>query len=127
MSFDIFFQAFADGDGSVGNGDAAAAVLRPVTTVRDGSFARIVTSDGGADMFGVDALDQGVMINHASGLVVWDVMYELARVGGYAIMPVGCPTCVTSEDGLCDLPEGLGDDAKVISSGADLLSVIRSA
>jgi hypothetical protein len=42
-------------------------------------------------------------------------------------MPVGCPTCVTSEDRLSDLPEGIRDEVKVISSGADLLAAIRSA
>lgn len=128
MSFDIFFQPFANGDSSSsGDGEAAAAVLRTLITDHDGSFARIVTSDGGADAFGVDSLDRGLMINHASGLAVWDVMYELARAGGYAIMPAGCATCVTSEERLSGLPDGLGDDARVISSGTDLLAVIRSA
>lgn len=87
MSFAVFLQAFANGDAADGDGDAMAAVLRPLIEDEDRSWARIVTADGSADIYGLDHLDTGCMINHASGSAVWDVVYEVARAGRMALMP----------------------------------------
>ena len=42
-----------------------------------------------------------------------------------AILPVGCPACVTRTALLEDLPEELQQNAQVVISGEQLLSVIR--
>jgi len=49
------------------------------------------------------------MVNHAEGDQIWDVVYDLALAVGYAVMPVGCPTCVTSDDVRRHLPEGIAE------------------
>jgi hypothetical protein len=67
------------------------------------------------------------MINHATGRAVWDLMFDVAVAGGYAVMPIGCPTCVTAPEQLAHLPVELREDAVLVRSGADLLRVIESA
>jgi hypothetical protein len=126
VSFDIFLQAFSDGDATSADGDAAPRMLDGWLEDRDGSYARIVTGDGGANVFGVDDFGDGLMINHASGRAVWDVMFDLAHAGGYAVMPIGCPACVISSLHVVGLPDGLREDAVVIESGEDLLRVVEA-
>jgi hypothetical protein len=75
-------------------------------------------------VYGIDNPASGLMINHASGRAVWDVLFELARATGMAVMPVGCRTSVT-DSGLIDgLPAGL-PPAEVVTSGADILATLE--
>jgi hypothetical protein len=88
---------------------------------------RIGTADGEADVYGFDSLATDLMINHASGRAIWDVMFELARLGGYAVMPVGCGTCVTEATDPSDLPAEVPEPIVVVRSGQDLLKVVEDA
>jgi hypothetical protein len=127
MSFDIFFQRFPGGDLPKSGAAMVAAYLAPMVKLRDASWARIATVDGQADVFGMDRLATGFMMNHASGRAVWDVMFELARIGGYAVMPVGCGTCITDDLDPSQLPAEVPHPIKVVRSGQDLLDVVERA
>jgi hypothetical protein len=48
-----------------------------------------------------------------SGLVVWDVFVDVARRCDLAIMPVGCPVAVTTEEAVAHLSSELAGNAKV--------------
>lgn len=128
MSFDIIFQAFADGEAIDANESAASAVLSSWVTEREPQhqFVRIETPDGGADVYGFGTPD-GLMINHASGRAVWDVMFAVAVACGYSVLPPGCPTCVTAAGQRAHLPTALQDESVVVESGADLLRVVETA
>ena len=76
-------------------------------------------------MYGYDDLESGFMINHAAGDAIWDLIVALASAGPLAIMPVDCPTCVTDSSMLADLPPEFARATVVVSSGSDLLQVIR--
>lgn len=128
MSFDVFVQAFHDGHAGLTDADAVRAVLAPhVVGGTGGGGARLVTSDGGADLFGYDDLDTGFMVNHIEGSEAWELIVRAAAASGLAIMPVGCPVCVTADESVSDLPAALAGDARVVESGAALLAVVRGA
>jgi hypothetical protein len=77
-------------------------------------------------VYGIDEPASGLVINHASGRAVWDVVFELARAARMAVMPVGCRTSVT-DPGLIDaLPAG-SPLAEVVTSGADILATVEDA
>lgn len=66
------------------------------------------------------------MFNRPHGERVWGVMYELARIAGLAVMPVGCGTCVADETLLVRLPEDIPQPVVVVRSGAELIEAVRS-
>ena len=90
-----------------------------------GGCARVHTPDGEAAVYGAgrDAL----MINQASGQIIWQIMVDVARVADWVITPVGCPVCVLREKMINDLPAELQDDAVVVGSGAEVLDVVAQA
>ena len=91
------------------------------------SWALLCFPDGEADVYGLDDLASGFMVNHASGLGVWSVLVEVARRGELAILPVWCPAAVTSQDVLHQLPSELVGDAVILATGAGLLASISSS
>jgi hypothetical protein len=126
VSFDIFLQSFKDGDAAPGDPEAAWRVLAPyLAGALTGGYARVRTPDGEAAVYGAgrDAL----MINHASGQIIWQIMVDVARAADWVIMPVGCPVCVLREEMINDLPAELQDDAVVVGSGAEVLDVVPQA
>ena len=127
MSYDVFLQAFRRGEAATTDGAAAFAILEPAISGRDGGWACVRTADGGADVYGIDDPSTGLMVNHAEGHRIWDVVHDLALAAGYAVMPVGCPTCVTSDDVRKHLPTGIAESAIVVGSGAEIRAAIESA
>jgi hypothetical protein len=127
VSFDIFLQAFEGGAAGRASDQPVLDVLEPLIADREGGWARIATADGEADVHGLDDPGSGLMINHASGRAVWDLMFELARAAGFVVMPVGCGTCVVSEAARAELPEGVPEPVVTVRSGADLLRAVESA
>lgn len=129
MSFDVFFQRFANGDGESGGNAEAREVLEPYL-VRDSSGAitglRVV--DGSAQLFGLDGPD-GFMANHIEGRGSWDLLVRAARAGRFAIMPVGCPVCVPAAELAAHLPPELVADANpvLVANGDDLTAAVRDA
>lgn len=124
MSFDIFMGAFRGGDAVDGNGAAVVTVLTPLFTERDGDWARVTTTDGGSDVFGIDEPASGLTFNHTTGQAIWAVLFDVARRGGFTVMPVGGPACLPPGVAAEDLPAGLAGDVRTITSGDDLRRII---
>lgn len=124
MSFDIFLQRFESGEAALADGDAIMSLLNPLIADRSGSWARIVTPDGEADVYGVDDPAKGLMVNHASGRAIWDVLFELSLRGGLAVMPVGRPSAVADPTLRGELPEG-ALPAEIVGSGADIFHLVE--
>jgi hypothetical protein len=103
--------------------EQANQVLRPYLYVSPEGFTRVTTDDGDAEVYGVGT--DGLMFTHASGRQVWTVMYEVARAGNWAIIPVGCATCVPTQSMVAHVPDALRADALVVSSGDDVLAAVR--
>ena len=123
MSFDIFLQSFAGGQAALGDPGAALRVLEPyLAGPADGGYAKARTADGAADVYGLGS--DCLMINHASGTLIWQVMVDVARAAGYVILPVGVPACVVREEMIGDLPGELRDGAVVVRSGAELQDAV---
>lgn len=127
MALDIHMIPFEGGDSGVVDREVGDEILDGLATDREESFLRIVTDDGDAEVYGVDDPSTGLMITHAAGRTVWDVIYLLAKRAGYTVLPVGCPMCITDEEQRSDLPESIPQPVIVISSGADLLDAVENA
>ena len=127
VSFDVYLQGFRGGEAGQGNGDAAMDLITPFISQRTDDWARVVMDDGEADVFGISQPSTGLMFSHLSGGHAWSLVFEVAQAAGFAILPVGCPTCVVSVERLHALPEELASDAIVVSSRDDLLAVIENA
>lgn len=128
VSFDIFLQAFRGGDAAQTDERTLVTLLEPYLAERgDHGWARLRFADGEADIYGMDTLATGFMINHASGTAVWGVLVDIARKANLAIMAVGCSTAVTTKGGISDLPDELAPDSVVVTSGAELLRLIETA
>jgi hypothetical protein len=126
MSPDIFLQSFSNGGAGGGDPEAALRVLEPYLTAADDADGRVRvrTDDGEADVYG---LGDGLMVNHASGQLIWQVLVDVSAASDYAIMPIGHPVCVTRKEMIDQLPPELRDAAVVIGSGADLISVMTDS
>jgi hypothetical protein len=123
VSFDVFLQRFGPGEA---NSEALLAILKPHLVDSARGFD-LRFDDGDAAIYGLNDLGSGFMVNHITGKEAWDLLVAVAGQGGMAILPVGCPAVVTSEDRLADLPDGLREDARVVHTGADLVRLIESA
>jgi hypothetical protein len=55
------------------------------------------------------------------------VMVDVAHAAAYAIMPVGCPTCVTRMEHLVGLHDELRSSVVVVHGGDDLLAAVTHA
>ena len=78
VSFDVFFQGFADGDARPGGGERMLAVLRPFIVREDpeSSYRQIVYGNGEAEVY---LRDDGMMANHVSGTEPWELLVQGAR------------------------------------------------
>jgi hypothetical protein len=126
VSFDIFLRRFEGGEAARADEAAVLGVLAPLIEERGDGWARLCTTDGDADVYRMDDPASGLMVNHASGREIWNVLFELGRAAGFAVMPVGCGTFVISEVALSDLPDGVPEPIAVLTSGDELLRAIES-
>jgi hypothetical protein len=123
VSFDVFLQRFGD---HPGDAHAGLRVLEPLLVSPPGDgYGLVRTTDGEAEVYGLGT--DSLMFTHASGRQVWQVMVDVAHAAGYAIMPVGCPTCVTRVEHVADLPEEVRSSVVVIQNGDDLLATVTDA
>jgi len=86
-----------------------------------------VTADGEGDIYGLDDNDQGLVINHATGRQIWQLIVDVARAAGYAVLPVGCPVCVVDEVMIGHLPDQLRQNAVLVRDGGDLERAVVNA
>ena len=68
----------------------------------------------------------GMLASHVSGEQPWELLVQAARSADWVILPAGCATCITDEAQRGHLPEGLDEDVVLVTSGVELLRVIRS-
>jgi hypothetical protein len=127
MSFDVFLQAFRDGGAGRASDGAVLEILEPLVTSRREGWARVATVDGESDVFGIDDAGSGLMFVNPQGLVIWDVMVDIAKAAGFVVMPIGCGTCIVDERIVSDLPEGIPKPVVMVRSGAELAAVARSS
>jgi hypothetical protein len=126
VSFDVFLQRFSGGDAAAGGGEEALRVLAPyLAHPPRGGYALVRTGDGEADVYGLGS--DHLMINHAAGEQIADLIVEVARAAGWAILAVGCPACVTGTEMIGNLPDELRVSAIVVNSGAGLREAIRKS
>jgi hypothetical protein len=85
--------------------------------------ARLVTSDGSADLFSRD-LERGFLVSHATGEQVWDLVVQAAHAGDLAIFPPGQGTFIVDERVRDQLPGSVPQPIVVVRSGAELLAAM---
>ena len=125
MSFDIFLQRFRHGEQAAADPGAVLDALQSYAAHDD---TMLVTTDGDTAIYGLDDPGAGhLMINHAEGRVIWDVIYDLALAAGFVIMPIGCGTLVPAAELIAHLPPGLPKPILQVGSGKDVLAAIESA
>ncbi len=136
MSYDIFLQGFVNGGASENDcGPSARALISSATDRADPQhrFVHITVGESAADVYGVTAEGEpmtGLMFNRikepAEGVL--DLIVALAQAADWAILPTGAATCPVSESQRDHLPPELAHgESTVVSSGRDLLCVIRGA
>lgn len=126
MSFDVYFQRFRHRDTEPGGGDAMREVLAPyiVREEPENSFTLVEYGDGTADVY---LSNDAMKADHITGIRPWDLLVRGAKAAGWVIMPVGYPACITDESDRLHLPEGLDDEAILVSNGDALLRVIQES
>jgi hypothetical protein len=126
VSFDVYFQGFRNGGTEPGGGDAMREVLAGyiVREEPEHSFARVEYGDGSADIY---LSPDAMKADHVTGNEPWDLLVRGASAAGWVIMPVGCPACITDESDRTHLPDGLDDEAALVTTGDELLRVIRGS
>lgn len=131
MSFDIYVQAFTNGNAASRPSDAVRALLLEHATAHDqaGGFVQITYNGASADVYGLpeegSALD-GLMFNHVED-AAFELIVKAAQEADAVVMPVGCAVCVTSESQLAHLPAELREVVQVVRSGAELRAAISQA
>lgn len=122
-------QPFLDGEAGRADGELLLSLIAPYVERREDhlGFAVLRFPDGEADLYGLSDPASGLMVNNVSGDAAWSFLVEAASRVDLAILPVGCPTMVCRSDLLAHLPDALRDDAVVVTSGAQVLDVIRAA
>ncbi len=129
MSFDVFAQRFVGGEPAEAENGVLSELLAPhlMRVESESDFAELHFDDGTADFSGVAAPGTGFMVNHVSGQLAWELFARMASAGDMALLAPGMPTLICSEEVREHLPEGLADDAVVLSSGADILRTFANA
>ncbi|MBF0689073.1 MAG: hypothetical protein IR158_15065 [Cellulomonas sp.] len=126
MSFDVFVQRMVDGELAVTDSDALRDLIAPhvKSTEPESDFALLQFDDGTADLYGIGEPGNGFMVNHVSGQQAWDLVAKLAATGDMTLMAPGVPPMICSEAARANLPEGVGESAVVVTSGADIQRTI---
>ena len=103
--------------------EAANEVLQPYLRVAADGSTKVMSDDGDAEIYGLGT--NGLMFARLTGRHIWDVFYEVACAGNWAIMPAGCPACVPAADILAQVPDELREEALVVNSSEDVLRAVR--
>jgi hypothetical protein len=128
VSFGVFLQRFMAGKPARADPETVLGFLEPFISRREPEHGdvEVRTSDGTADVYGMNDPGASLMVNHASGQAIWTLLFELAAVTDLVVMPVGCGTCITRATTAADLADGIPEPITVIHSGADLLTAVSS-
>lgn len=123
MSFDVFLQGFDDDPV-----DRAIVVREIVGGLLAVGGESITTSDGSADVYGLDAVPlSGLMFNHVAGEAAWDVIYAISRAAGWAVFASDGPCCIADESIRAAIPAGVAEWGVVlVASGRELREAVTS-
>lgn len=123
MSFDVFVQRMVDGELAVADSQPLRELIEPhvTSTEPEFDFARLQFDDGTADLYGIGEPGSGFMVNHVTSQHAWDLIATVAARGDMTLMAPDVPPMICTESARAHLPEGLGDDAVVVTAGADIL------
>lgn len=88
------------------------------------AFAHFAFGDGEADVY---LSDDHMMANHVDGEEPWDLLVRGARAADWVIMPLDRPVLITDKSQREHLPDGLGDGARHVLTGEDVLRALREA
>lgn len=129
MSFDVFAQRMVNGELAVADSTALHELLAPhvSATEPESDFAQLRFDDGTADLYGIGDLGSGFMVNHVTGRTAWDLLATLATRGDLTLMAPDTPPMISTEATRAHLPAGLGEEAVVVTSGAEILEVFAAA
>jgi hypothetical protein len=127
VSVDVFVQGFHQGNAAPLPSPAFHAVFGPHIdrTEPEHRYWHVTATDGSeADIYARadgESFD-GLILNHFNNGDVLDLLAEFARRTNAVIMPVGCPTLVTTPEQREHLPDDLLDafPAIVIETGHDI-------
>lgn len=123
---DVFMMRFQRGAPAPLDLDQVLAGIQPFLDgpVRDEVCKITTVPDGGADLHGVARDTTSLMWSNVTG-GGWDILVRVADATGAVIVAVGRPPCITHAEMRWQLPEGLREDARVVTSGSELLQAIR--
>ena len=127
MSFDIFLERFSASPLGDAEDRTVRSIVDPLIASRGDGWVHIVTDGAAADVYGYGDAIQALMINHAAGDEVWDVIYRIADAGGFAVMPAGCGTLLTPRFDRHSLPDGAPEPVLEVQSGPEILAAIERA
>ena len=126
MSVEICLQGFRDGDSH----DADVSELRDALApyiIETANGWDLRTGNSRAEIYGLDDLASGFMVTHVAGAELYDVLVRVAALCDLVILMPGLPAALTRDEQQRHLPEEIRVDAKLVTSGADLVALIESA
>ncbi|GIG38744.1 hypothetical protein [Cellulomonas phragmiteti] len=129
MSFDVFVQRMVQGELATADSDVLRELIAPHVASTDpaSDLAQLRFDDGTADLYGFGEPGAGFMVNHVTGRQAWDLVAAIAARADMTLMAPGVPPLIASESTRAHLPDGLGDDAVVVTSGADIIRAFSDA
>jgi hypothetical protein len=111
VSYDLFAQAFTNGDGvrDPQIADVVLDVLRPflVGSQDEKGFCHTRTSDGGEADFYVGLDGHGFMVNHFSPGETTELIVRAAQAARLVVLGPGLPPVLTDSQQLAELPDSV--------------------
>ncbi len=125
MSSDIFVQGFDHGAARDADATALREFLAPyLINVANRWNLRVGMST--AEIHGVETLSS-FMVTHVDGAEIYDVLVRVARHFDLVIIAPGLPAALTRAEQRQHLPDELRNDAKLVTSGPELVALIESS
>lgn len=130
MSYDLHLERFADGAAESTDFRPLWALVEPhvVAEEEEHEFVRIETEAGGAELYGLTSSTgqaSSLMISrHEEG--TYDLIVELARAGGMAVLLPDGPVVITDESHRDDLPADLvaNSPVRIAADGETLRKLV---
>lgn len=131
MSFDILLVRLSEqaDDGAVWGLLEASWDAPP----DEHTYARVRRGIGEAELYAEplgEPLRSLMFSRPKGGHEIFDLIVEVARAGRMAIMPVGCPPCVATNEDLENVPDDMAQALGrpiVVTGGRQLLDVIETS
>ena len=125
MSFDLCVQGFHHGVARDAEATALREALAPyLVKVANGWNLRAGNST--AEIYGVEELTS-VMVTRADGVEIFDVLFRVAVRFDLVILAPGVPAALTRAEQRQHLPDEIRNEAKLVTSGAELVAFIESS